>query len=47
MIAVRPDGSIRLAMFSDVGHIPVEKQSWSGRGGGWVREKQRVGLPRS
>jgi hypothetical protein len=37
IIAVRPDGSIRLAMYSDVGHIPVEKQSWSGRGGGWVR----------
>ena len=37
IIAVRPDGSIRLAMYSDVGHIPVEKQSWSGRGGGWVK----------
>jgi len=39
IIAVRPDGSIRLAMYSDVGHIPVEKQSWSGRGGGWVKGK--------
>ena len=38
IIAVRPDGSIRLAIFSDVGHIPVEKKSWSGRGGGWVKE---------
>ena len=37
IIAVRPDGSIRLAMYSDVGHIPVEKQTWSGRGGGWVK----------
>ena len=37
IIAVRPDNSIRLAMYSDVGHIPVEKQTWSGRGGGWVR----------
>jgi serine/threonine-protein phosphatase PGAM5 len=37
IIAVRPDGSIRLVMYSDVGHIPVEKQSWSGRGGGWVK----------
>jgi serine/threonine-protein phosphatase PGAM5 len=37
IIAVRPDGSIRLAMYSDVGHVPVEKQSWSGRGGGWVK----------
>ena len=37
IIAVRPDGSIRLVMYSDVGHIPVEKQTWSGRGGGWVK----------
>ena len=39
IIAVRPDGSIRLAMYSDVGHIPVDKQTWSGRAGGWVRAK--------
>jgi serine/threonine-protein phosphatase PGAM5 len=37
IFAVRPDGSIRLAMYSDVGHLPVEKQTWSGRGGGWVK----------
>lgn len=37
IIAIRPDGSIRLVMYSDVGHIPVEKQTWSGRGGGWVK----------
>jgi serine/threonine-protein phosphatase PGAM5 len=37
IIAVRPDGSIRPVMYSDVGHIPVEKQTWSGRGGGWVK----------
>jgi serine/threonine-protein phosphatase PGAM5 len=37
ILAVRPDGSIRLVMYSDVGHIPVEKQTWSGRGGGWVK----------
>jgi hypothetical protein len=24
-------------MYSDVGHLPVAKQTWSGRGGGWVR----------
>jgi len=35
VIAVRPDGTTRLVMFSDVGHLPVEKQSWSGRGAGW------------
>jgi len=36
IIAVRPDGSTRLVMYSDVGHIPWAKQTWSGRGGGWV-----------
>lgn len=36
IVAVRPDGSTRLVMYSDVGHIPVAKQTWSGRGGGWV-----------
>ena len=35
IIAVRPDGSARLVMFSDVGHLPLDKQTWSGRGGGW------------
>lgn len=35
VLAVRPDGSTRLVMFSDVGHLPVAKQTWSGRGGGW------------
>jgi serine/threonine-protein phosphatase PGAM5 len=37
IISVRPDGSIRPVMYSDVGHIPVAKQTWSGRGGGWVK----------
>jgi serine/threonine-protein phosphatase PGAM5 len=36
IVAVRPDGSLRLVMYSDVGHIPWEKQTWSGKGGGWV-----------
>ncbi|HEU4335434.1 MAG TPA: histidine phosphatase family protein [Candidatus Eisenbacteria bacterium] len=35
VLAVRPDGSTRLVMFSDVGHLPVEKQTWLGRGAGW------------
>ena len=39
IIAVRPDGSIRLVMYSDVGHIPVEKQTWSGRAGGWIKPR--------
>jgi len=37
IISVRPNGSMRAVMYSDVGHIPVEKQTWSGRGGGWVK----------
>src|SRR5260370_1423431 len=36
IVAVRADGSTRLVMYSDVGHIPWEKQTWSGKGGGWV-----------
>ena len=40
IVAVRPDGSCRLVMYSDVGHIPTEKQTWSGRGGGWVGIKR-------
>ena len=36
VIAVRSDGMTRLAVFSDVGHLPVEKQTWSGRGAGWA-----------
>jgi hypothetical protein len=35
VIAVRSDGSTRLAVFSDASHIPVEKQTWTGRGAGW------------
>ena len=37
ILSIRPDGSVRPVMYSDVGHIPVEKQTWSGRGGGWVK----------
>jgi serine/threonine-protein phosphatase PGAM5 len=35
VLAVRPDGSVRLVMYSDVGHIPVSKQTWAGAGAGW------------
>ena len=37
IFAVRPDGSVRLIEYSDVGHLPVEKQTWSGRAGGWMK----------
>ena len=39
IIAVRPDGSTRAVMYSDVGHLPAAKQTWSGPGGGWVKER--------
>jgi len=35
IIAVRPDGTARLVAYSDVGHIPWEKQTWSGTDGWW------------
>ena len=40
VIAVRPDGSTRLVMLSDVGHLPVAKQSWAGKGAGWGNPKR-------
>jgi serine/threonine-protein phosphatase PGAM5 len=43
VLAVRSDGSIRLVMYSDVGHIPVEKQTWTGRGAGWAPPPARRG----
>lgn len=35
VIAVSPDGSTRLVMFSDTGHLPIAKQTWLGVGKGW------------
>ena len=35
ILAVRPDGTTRLIMFSDVGHLPLDRQSWTGKGAGW------------
>ena len=35
IIAVRPDGTARLVTYSDTGHIPWEKQTWSGKNGWW------------
>ncbi len=37
VLTVRPDGSVRLVMFSDLGDLPLEKQTWAGRGAGWVK----------
>lgn len=35
VIAVHADSTVRLVTFSDVGHLPVAKQTWTGRGAGW------------
>lgn len=32
VLAVRGDGSLKLCSFSDVGHLPPEKQTWTGKG---------------
>ena len=34
-IQVRPDGSTRVQVFNDVSHVPLDKQTWSGKGPGW------------
>ena len=41
IVAVRPDGTTRLVMYSDVGHIPVGKQTWAGPGAGWGPKARR------
>jgi len=41
IIAVRPDGTTRLVCFSDVGHLPVPKQTWTGNGAGWGAQAPR------
>ncbi len=35
IVAVQPDGTTRVVLYSDVGHLPVDKQTWAGRGPGW------------
>ncbi len=42
VITVRPDGVPRLVMFSDLGDMPLGKQTWAGRGAGWA--KPAVGM---
>lgn len=34
-IQVRPDGTTRVQVYNDVSHVPLEKQTWSGKGPGW------------
>ncbi len=35
VIAVRPDGTTRLVMYSSVDYMPLAKQTWAGAGAGW------------
>lgn len=35
IIEIRPGGGIRLLVFNDVSHVPVAKQTWTGRGPAW------------
>ena len=35
IIAVNPDGRVKLVMFSDAGHLPLAEQTWTGKGAGW------------
>lgn len=35
VISVAADGATKLALFSDVSHVPAEEQTWTGRGPGW------------
>ena len=37
VITVRSDGTTRLNVFSDTGHLPIAKQTWSGQGPGWAK----------
>lgn len=39
VLTVRPDGKARLVMFSDLNDLPLDKQTWAGRGAGWVSPK--------
>lgn len=47
VISVRPDGTTRLVLFSDVGHLPVEKQTWTGRGAGWAPTPAPTPVPKA
>lgn len=42
-LVVAPDGTVRMASYSDTGHIPVEKQTWTGKGAGWMEAAAGAG----
>lgn len=35
MIQIRADGQMRVQQFNEIAHVPVEKQTWSGKGPAW------------
>lgn len=35
ILTIRPDGMARLAMFSELGDLPLDKLTWSGKGPNW------------
>ena len=37
VLGVRGDGSTLVAAFSDTGHLPVARQTWTGPGAGWLQ----------
>lgn len=41
MIQVRPDGTTRVQMFNEVAHLPLAKQTWSGKGPDWPLPAQK------
>jgi len=43
IIQVRADGTTRLQQFNEIAHVPVEKQTWSGKGPGWPLPAQPRG----
>ncbi len=40
VIQIHADGSIKLQVFNDVSHVPLEKQTWAGKGPGWPLPSQ-------
>lgn len=40
-LVVAPDGTVRMASYSDTGHIPVATQTWTGKGAGWTVARKR------
>lgn len=40
MIQIRADGTMRLQQFNEIAHVPVAKQTWSGKGPAWPALKR-------